>query len=116
MYICFECPCYYYLLSYFSRFFMFSSPTFLRYSKALLGDIGFELPDFFQRGAGDTYFSGKYLAKLARILLISEEVHDLCAKVCLSNIRCISLSAFEHHSSSGADFYRTYLIFDFDAS
>ena len=80
MYICFECPCYYYLLSYFSRFFVFSSPTFLRYSKALLGDIGFELPDFFQRGAGDTYFSGKYLAKLARILLISEEVHDLCGK------------------------------------
>ena len=38
------------------------------------------------------------------------------AKVCLSNIRCIFLSAFEHHSSSGADFYRTYLIFDFDAS
>mmetsp|Transcript_51911 Transcript_51911/g.57996 ORF Transcript_51911/g.57996 Transcript_51911/m.57996 type:complete len:1231 (-) Transcript_51911:85-3777(-) len=49
-------------------------------AKALSRDIEFKLPDYFKRGAGDTYFSGKYLAKLARILLITEEVHDLCGE------------------------------------
>ncbi len=29
---------------------------------------------FLQVGAGDTYFSGKMLAKLARILIVAEEV------------------------------------------
>jgi hypothetical protein len=37
-------------------------------------DILFELPDNYMRGAGDTYFSGKMLAKLARIIVIADEV------------------------------------------
>ncbi|VEU41435.1 unnamed protein product [Pseudo-nitzschia multistriata] len=49
-------------------------------AKALLNDIEFKIPDYFKRGAGDTYFSGKILAKLARILLISEEVASLCGE------------------------------------
>lgn len=48
--------------------------------KALMGDIGLEMPWYFKKGAGDTYFSGKLLAKLARILLIAEEVESLCGE------------------------------------
>jgi hypothetical protein len=47
-------------------------------ASALKDDINYTLPDFFQRGAGDTYFSGKMVAKLGRILLVAEEVGDLC--------------------------------------
>lgn len=54
-------------------------PQFFQALAAALGeDIKFTLPTFFQRGAGDTYFSGKMLAKLARILLIAEELDDIC--------------------------------------
>jgi len=49
-------------------------------ANALSTDIEFQIPDYFQRGAGDTYFSGKILAKLARILLIAEEVEGLCGE------------------------------------
>jgi len=45
--------------------------------ESLKKDLQYTLPDYFQRGAGDTYFSGKMLAKLARILLIAEEVNEL---------------------------------------
>ena len=48
--------------------------------KLLSSDINFKIPDYYQRGAGDTYFSGKILAKLARILLIVEEVDSICGK------------------------------------
>ena len=41
-------------------------------------DIEFEMPIYFQNGAGDTYFSGKLLAKMARILLVAEEVKSIC--------------------------------------
>ena len=41
--------------------------------KALKTDIHFTIPENYMQGAGDTYFSGKILAKLARILLIAEE-------------------------------------------
>jgi hypothetical protein len=47
-------------------------------SQSLKSDIKFRLPDFFQRGAGDTYFSGKMLAKLGHILVMAEEVTELC--------------------------------------
>jgi endo-1,3(4)-beta-glucanase len=33
-----------------------------------------------RRGSGDTYFSGKFLAKLARILTITEEMNELCGE------------------------------------
>ena len=47
-------------------------------TKALEKDMKFHLPRFFRIGAGDTYFSGKMVAKLSRILLIYEEVKELC--------------------------------------
>lgn len=47
-------------------------------SKALKNDISFRLHEYFERGAGDTYFSGKMLARLARVLLIAEELKVLC--------------------------------------
>lgn len=46
----------------------------------LTEDLQYELEPFFQRGSGDTYFSGKMLAKLGRIALVAEEVTDLCEK------------------------------------
>lgn len=50
-----------------------------RLAKALAKDIKFRVPEYFARGVGDTYFSGKMLAKLARILLIHKEMKDICA-------------------------------------
>ena len=47
-------------------------------AQALVDDISYQIPSNFQSGASDTYFSGKTIAKLARILLIAEEVKDLC--------------------------------------
>uniref|UniRef100_A0A7S4AS41 glucan endo-1,3-beta-D-glucosidase n=1 Tax=Pseudo-nitzschia australis TaxID=44445 RepID=A0A7S4AS41_9STRA len=47
-------------------------------AQALVEDIRYQIPSNFLSGAGDTYFSGKTIAKLARILLIAEEVKDLC--------------------------------------
>ena len=47
--------------------------------KALEKDIDYDLPDFFQRGAGDTYFSGKMLARLARILVVADEIDEICS-------------------------------------
>ena len=41
--------------------------------KALKKDIQYALPPNYMKGAGDTYFSGKMLAKLARILVIADE-------------------------------------------
>lgn len=40
---------------------------------ALQKDIHYELPANYMAGQGDTYFSGKMLAKLARILLLAHE-------------------------------------------
>ena len=50
-------------------------------AEALLEDIRYQIPDNFQRGAADTYFSGKTIARLARILLITEELKDLCEDI-----------------------------------
>jgi len=47
---------------------------------ALKEDIKFRLPKYMKRGVGDTYFSGKLLAKLARILMVAEEVDELCGE------------------------------------
>ena len=41
---------------------------------ALDVDLEYQIPDNYMRGAGDTYFSGKMLAKLGRILIIADEV------------------------------------------
>jgi len=48
-------------------------------AEALLDDIRYQIPPNFQSGAADTYFSGKTIAKLARILLVNEEIEELCA-------------------------------------
>ena len=40
---------------------------------AILQDLAYTLPENYVIGAGDTYFSGKMLAKLARIILIAQE-------------------------------------------
>lgn len=54
-------------------------PQFLpALARSLHEDINYTLPAFFERGAGDTYFSGKMISKLARILLISEELENIC--------------------------------------
>jgi hypothetical protein len=45
---------------------------------SLRHDINFTLPKLYLRGGGDTYFSGKMLAKQARILLIAEEITEIC--------------------------------------
>ena len=44
---------------------------------SLLTDLTYELPLNYQKGAGDTYFSGKMLAKLARIIQIGLEIESL---------------------------------------
>jgi endo-1,3(4)-beta-glucanase len=55
-------------------------------AQALLDDIRYQIPSNFQSGAADTYFSGKTIAKLARILLVAEEVALLCASAQLGVI------------------------------
>ena len=47
--------------------------------KALSNDISYAVQERYQRGAGDTYFSGKQIARLGRILLIANEVLGLCS-------------------------------------
>jgi len=46
-------------------------------SNSLHSDVDFKIPDYFMRGAGDTYFSGKQLAKLGRIVVILDELKKL---------------------------------------
>jgi len=46
-------------------------------AEALLKDITYALPDNYMRGGGDTYFSGKMLAKLGRIIVIAQELRGL---------------------------------------
>ena len=55
---------------------------------AVAKDLNFELPPNYVKGAGDTYFSGKMLAKLARILLIADESgarHSRATKAAFEN-------------------------------
>lgn len=54
-------------------------------SVSLRTDLSFKLPDNYKRGAGDTYFSGKMLARLARILLVAQEILELCKSQSDSN-------------------------------
>jgi len=55
-----------------------SSDHIVELSNALKEDLTFQIPGYFMRGAGDTYFSGKILAKVARVLLITEEIREIC--------------------------------------
>ena len=49
-------------------------------ANAINQDMQFRIPEYFSRGAGDTYFSGKILAKLSRILLVAHELKDICSR------------------------------------
>ena len=49
-------------------------------AKAISKDIHYSLPDNYMRGAGDTYFSGKMLAKLGRIIVIAQELRGLAER------------------------------------
>ena len=54
--------------------------TIRNLAKAINQDIQFRIPGYYSRGAGDTYFSGKILAKLSRILLVAYELKDICSR------------------------------------
>jgi endo-1,3(4)-beta-glucanase len=41
---------------------------------AALFDLSWRMPANYMRGAGDTYFSGKLLARLSRVLIIADEM------------------------------------------
>ena len=45
---------------------------------ALRSDIAYDIPYLFKDGAGDTYFSGKTIARLSRILVVHKEMEELC--------------------------------------
>lgn len=47
-------------------------------AETLKDDLDYAMPKYFRRGAGDTYFSGKMLSKLGRILTVAEEIIELC--------------------------------------
>lgn len=49
-------------------------------SQALRYDMQYSLPEFYRRGAGDTYFSGKMLSKLGRILVAADELLEICGR------------------------------------
>lgn len=49
--------------------------------QAIIKDLGWRIPENYMKGAGDTYFSGKMLAKLARVLLIADELGFAKSKV-----------------------------------
>lgn len=77
-------------------------------AKNLIKDIEFRLPDYFQRGVGDTYFSGKMIARLGRVLLITEELQNLCLAKDTSNDYHESKKSTDHlDASSGRDDYAT---------
>lgn len=46
-------------------------------AEALSKDIAYSIPENYMLGAGDTYFSGKMLAKLGRIIVIAQELRGL---------------------------------------
>jgi len=43
-------------------------------------DIHYTTSKFYSKGAGDTYFSGKMLAKLGRIVAVVDELRELCGQ------------------------------------
>lgn len=49
-------------------------------AKSAKKDIKYRLPPLYEKGSGDTYFSGKMLAKLGRILVVVDEIRELCGK------------------------------------
>ena len=68
---------------------------------ALQTDLSYHLAHYYQRGAGDTYFSGKMLARMARVLLIAEELSNLCNPASHGNLG-YSLTSEEKKNYSAA--------------
>ena len=56
-------------------------------AKYLKEDISFQLSDNTLRGASDTYFSGKILARLARIIMIATELKLLAEAISVEDIQ-----------------------------
>ena len=56
-------------------------------TEAVSTDIDFDVPEEYKRGAGDTYFSGKMLAKLARIILVADNIGFDSDKVAAASAR-----------------------------
>lgn len=54
-----------------------SSKSIPALAEALSTDINYSIPENYMVGAGDTYFSGKMLAKLGRIIVIAQELRGL---------------------------------------
>eukprot|EP00934_Nitzschia_sp_Nitz4_P006048 Nitzschia sp. Nitz4//scaffold26_size159584//134560//137421//NITZ4_002516-RA/size159584-processed-gene-0.87-mRNA-1//-1//CDS//3329545157//6038//frame0 len=48
-------------------------------AQSLTNDIEYHLSDNLQRGAADTYFSGKILSRLGRVILMATELRELAA-------------------------------------
>ena len=46
-------------------------------SEAIAEDLKFRIDENYMRGAGDTYFSGKMIAKLSRTILIAQELREI---------------------------------------
>ena len=59
-------------------------PTIAKYLKE---DIKFEIPKNTMRGASDTYFSGKILGRLARIVAIASELRSLASASSVEDIQ-----------------------------
>uniref|UniRef100_A0A7S4AT85 glucan endo-1,3-beta-D-glucosidase n=1 Tax=Pseudo-nitzschia australis TaxID=44445 RepID=A0A7S4AT85_9STRA len=59
-------------------------PTIAEY---LSDDIHFKLPRNTMRGASDTYFSGKIIARLARIIVIASELRTLASASSIEDIQ-----------------------------
>lgn len=53
---------------------------------SLVSDIDYSLPDYFMKGAGDTYFSAKMLAKLGRIVVITDELKRVQSAVSVDEL------------------------------
>lgn len=58
--------------------------------EAVTKDLLYRVPQNFFIGAGDTYFSGKALGKLSRILLIAEEMLHMCTRRRRSMVRSLA--------------------------
>jgi len=54
-----------------------SSKSIPALAEALSTDINYSIPENYMVGVGDTYFSGKMLAKLGRIIVVAQELRGL---------------------------------------
>jgi len=67
---------------------------------ALINDLSFRLPLNYRKGAGDTYFSGKMLARLARVLIIANQLGFHVPDDENPRVSSLYISALEHLKQS----------------